>query len=207
MVERLIRWIERFFGTRRRQPDSAKPDPAAHVMQPAETAQYTVGTVVAELVPYDEHLLERSRTQWQFGDWESLASLERNQLLHHPDRARLAIFAAAGRLQLGQNDDASALVRAAIEWGASKRLVSQMLISGVHNNLARALTVVGEPAHALQHFEAAIAVGAPSSDARLLVHARKTLQLDQMREESEQFRLAFDRAESSLPRNERQEGP
>ena len=30
------------------------------------------------LVPYDENLLERSRTQWQFGDWESLAKLERD---------------------------------------------------------------------------------------------------------------------------------
>ena len=207
MVERLIRWIERFFGTRRRQPDSAKPDPAGHVMQPADTAQDTVGTAVAELVPYDEHLLERSRTQWQFGDWESLASLERNQLLHHPDRARLAIFAAAGRLQLGQTDDASAFVHSAIEWGASRRLVSQMLISGVHNNLARALTVVGESAHALQHFEAAIAVGAPSSDVRLLVSARKNLQLDQMGAEREQRLLAFDSPERSLPRNESQETP
>lgn len=176
-------------------------------MQPAATAQETVGAVVAELVPYDEHLLERSRTQWQFGDWESLASLERNKLLHHPDRARLAIFAAAGRLQLGQTDDASAFVRSAIEWGASKRLVSQMLISGVHNNLARALTVGGESAHALQHFEAAIAVGAPSSDVRLLVQARKNLQLDQLREESEQLRLAFDSPESSLPQAECQERP
>ena len=26
------------------------------------------------LVPYDENLLERSRTQWQFGDWERLAA-------------------------------------------------------------------------------------------------------------------------------------
>jgi hypothetical protein len=28
------------------------------------------------VVPYDENLLERARTQWQFGDWQSLASLE-----------------------------------------------------------------------------------------------------------------------------------
>jgi hypothetical protein len=26
--------------------------------------------VEASLVPYDENLLERSRTQWQFGDWQ-----------------------------------------------------------------------------------------------------------------------------------------
>jgi hypothetical protein len=51
------------------------------------------------LVPYDENLLARSRTQWQFGDWESLAKLDRDALQHHPDRAKLALLAAAGHLQ------------------------------------------------------------------------------------------------------------
>lgn len=30
------------------------------------------------VVPYDENLLERSRTQWQFGDWESLTTINRD---------------------------------------------------------------------------------------------------------------------------------
>jgi hypothetical protein len=34
----------------------------------------------AHLVPFDENLLERSRTQWQFGDWASLATLDRDTL-------------------------------------------------------------------------------------------------------------------------------
>ena len=42
---------------------------------------------VQNVVPYDETLLERSRTQWQFGDWESLTLLARDTLQHHPDRA------------------------------------------------------------------------------------------------------------------------
>ena len=51
--------------------------------------------------PYDEALLERSRTQWRFGDRPSLATLTRNTLQHHPDRAKLALLVAAGHQQLG----------------------------------------------------------------------------------------------------------
>lgn len=57
------------------------------------------------LVPYDENLLERARTQWQFGDWESLAKLNRDTLQHHPDRAKLALL-AAGHLQTDNPDAA-----------------------------------------------------------------------------------------------------
>ncbi len=46
----------------------------------------------AHPVPYDENLLERARTQWQFGDWASLMKLERDTLQHHPDRAKLALL-------------------------------------------------------------------------------------------------------------------
>jgi hypothetical protein len=53
-------------------------------------------------VPYDENLLERSRTQWQFGDWDSLAKIDREMLQHHPDRAKLALLATAGQLQTGE---------------------------------------------------------------------------------------------------------
>ena len=34
-----------------------------------------VTEIEACLCPYDENLLERSRTQWQFGDWQSLAEI------------------------------------------------------------------------------------------------------------------------------------
>ena len=53
----------------------------------------------SRLVPYDETLLERARVQWQFGDWDSLAALDRVTLQHHPERGRLALLAAAGYLQ------------------------------------------------------------------------------------------------------------
>lgn len=129
-------------------------------------------TVTAHLVHYDENLLERARTQWQFGDWQTLAQIARDTLQHHPDRAKLALLAAAGRLQTGQDAEARQYIRLAQDWGVGKKLITQILIAGVHNSLGRAAAIGNQQHRALQHFESAIATGTPGSDRRLLTQAR-----------------------------------
>lgn len=132
------------------------------------------------LVPYDENLLERARTQWQFGDWQSLAQLDRVTLQHHPDRAKLALLAAAGRLQTGNDAEARQFIRLAKDWGVSKKLVSQILIAGVHNSLGRAAAICNQQHRAVQHFASAIGTGSPGSDCRLLTQARVNEQFTQL---------------------------
>jgi len=133
-----------------------------------------------DLVPYDENLLERSRTQWQFGDWDSLAAISRDTLQHHPDRAKLALLVAAGHQSLGNATEARQYTRLAMDLGCSKKLVSQILIAGVHNTLGRAAAISGQQQRSLKHFENAIHVGSPGSDARLLTQARVGQQLTQL---------------------------
>lgn len=132
------------------------------------------------LIPYDQALLERARTQWQFGDWQSLAQLSCNTLQHHPDRAKLALLAAAGRLQTGQDAEARQYIRLAQDWGVSKKLISQILIAGVHNSIGRAAAIGNQQHRALQHFENAITIGTPGADARLLTRGRTGEQLSQL---------------------------
>lgn len=131
-------------------------------------------------MPYDENLLERARTQWQFGDWESLAKIDPDTLQHHPDRAKLALLAAAGRLQNGNDAEAKKLIRLSQDWGISKKLICQILIAGVHNSLGRAAAIGNQQHRALKHFENAIAIGTPGSDAKLLTQARTGEQLCQL---------------------------
>lgn len=133
-----------------------------------------------EMVPYDEHLLERSRTQWQFGDWGTLAKLERDVLQHHPDRAKLALLAAAGHQQLGNVTATRKFVCLAQDWGCSKKLISQILIAGVHNTLGRAAAMEGNQNSARSHFEKAIATASPGTDARLLIQARARGELERL---------------------------
>lgn len=141
-----------------------------------------------ETMPFDESLLERARTQWLFGDWASLAQLDRGTLRHHPDRAKLALLAAAGQLQQGDNLAARQFTRLAQDWGCSKGLISQILIAGVHNTLGRAASLGTQQQRALRHFEASIAVGSPGSEVRLLVQARVTEQFAQLGLSSENIR-------------------
>jgi hypothetical protein len=135
----------------------------------------------AHLVPYDENLLERSRTQWHFGDWESLVQLRRDTLQHHPDRAKLALLAAAGHLQTESYDHARQYIRLAMDWGCSKQLISRVMVSGVHNILGRAAAIAGKQDRTLDHFEKAISIAFPDGDTRLLTRARIMKQLEQIR--------------------------
>ncbi len=121
---------------------------------------------------YDEHLLDRARTQWQFGDWKSLAALSREEIEGHPERAKLALLAAAGRLQTGQETETRQFIRLAQDWGVSKKLISQILVAGVHNSLGCASTICNQDRRALEHFDASISTGTHGSVNWLVVDAR-----------------------------------
>jgi hypothetical protein len=159
-----------------------------HKARSSDDHSETETTVVVEssentdsrLVPYDENLLERSRTQWQFGDWQSLAQLQRETLQHHPDRAKLALLAAAGHQHLGNMSAARQFTRLAQDWGCNKKLISQILIAGVHNTLGRAAAIGGRQQQALKHFENSVKIATPGGDLRLLVKARAREELAQL---------------------------
>ncbi|MBK8129399.1 MAG: hypothetical protein IPK53_10945 [bacterium] len=132
---------------------SKKPVSKRRKVKKVQTMQVVEVQPDHRLVPYDESLLERARTQWQFGDWDSLTKIERDALQHHPDRAKLALLAAAGNLQTDNAGAAKQFIRLAQDWGCSKRLVSQILVAGVHNSLGRAALVTGQQPRAIKHFE------------------------------------------------------
>ena len=151
---------------------------AKHASETMQFVEVTGETATVQSVDcYDEAMLERARTQWQFGDWESLAGLERDTLQQHPDRAKLALLVAAGHAQQGNMTEAKQCIRLAKEWGCKRALISRMLIAGVHNSLGRAEAAAGRQAKAFKHFEGAIATGAPGSALRLSIQARTNHQL------------------------------
>jgi hypothetical protein len=130
--------------------------------------------------PYDETLLERSRTQWQFGDWKSLSTIDIANIQCHPDRAKLALLAATAHLQLGNTTIARTFTHLAKEWGCPKNLINQLLIAGVHNSLGRAAALTGKESKAYEHFCHSVTLGIPGSEVRLLAPARANLQLTQL---------------------------
>lgn len=173
--------VRRNAGSPTRKPRQVSTAPTRRETQ-AETTKLIADEVSTSAVhvPYDENLLERSRTQWQFGDWESLAQIDRDMLQHHPDRAKLALLVTAGHLQTGKTGTARQLAQLALDWGCSRKLVTQVLAAGVHNSLGRAAALAGQRARALGHFNSAITTGSPGSEARLIAHARTGEQLAQL---------------------------
>lgn len=182
MLNSLTKWIRRLFGSKPQEPEQDDAAAFAFSEEPPSTGK-KVTAFAAEgisVVPYDENLLERARTQWQFGDWESLAKLERSTLQHHPERAKLALLAASGHFQQGNVSVAKQFIQLAQDWGCSKRLLGQVLIAGVHNSLGRAAASMGEKDRAMSHFGNAVSLVTPGSDLRLVTRARTLEQYSQL---------------------------
>jgi FkbM family methyltransferase len=131
----------------------------------------------AALPILDADLLDRARTQWQYGDWDSLQQIDATRLRGHPDRAKLALLGAAGHLQGGSLDQARRLTRQALEWGCGRRVVSQVLTASVHNVLGRVACIAGREDRARQHFELSISSVDSATDVHLLGHARSVREM------------------------------
>jgi hypothetical protein len=164
----ILHWLR----GRGKQQENSVPDTEADNPENGETSAETSSSEVLPAVFYEKNLFERSRTQWQFGDWESLAQIKRDSLYHHPRRASLALLAAAGHQQRGDMEATREFTRLAREWGASKKTVSQVLIAGVYNTLGKASALCGQQQRALGHFEESLRTAGDGGDVRLLVGAR-----------------------------------
>ena len=128
----------------------------------------------------EKNLLESSRTQWQLGDWANLTKLQLKTLQDHPARDELALLAAVGQLQTGNIEEGRQLTGMARDWGCSKKLMSQLLISGVYNSLGRIAACSGQAQHAIQLFESAMEIAVINSELRPLTERRIYSQLSQL---------------------------
>ena len=178
--------------------DTLEAQSAAPSQPPGPDSQQHLQAAGPAKGDHDPDLLERARTQWQFGDWASLAQLANQPLAHHPDRARLALFAAAGLLQQGNREPAEELVHQAREWGCDTTWMRRILVAGVYNSLARARLLQGREADAAHLTEVACTTGMPSGEARLVIPARIAYQAAALGRPQPRLGLAFNR-KGSLP--------
>ena len=116
---------------------------------------------------------DRARTQWQLGDWDSLAVAEAEVLQDDPHRAELAALAACAHLQRGNKTDARRLLTAASRWHCPPDFLARALAAGIENNMARYHEVCGHTEKS-QRLLAASA-GAFGGDGRLAAQTRLAL--------------------------------
>lgn len=130
--------------------------------------------------PYNTQALPTAREQWQRGDWAALADMTLDQLQDHPDRAKLALLAAAGHMQLGRNDQGADCLRQAKAWGCNPQLMRQVVIAGVHNTLGKAAALADMPDRADQHFAASLRTVMPMASGGNSLKERVTTQSKQI---------------------------
>lgn len=164
--------IRKWLKKRRYQPTFALQKIAASAQPTRARAEVDAIEPTSHLVPYDENLLELSRTQWHLGDWASLANLKRDTLQHHPDRAKLALLAAAGQMQSNNTPAAQQFIRMAQDWGCSKRMVSQVLVAGVYSTLGKATLIAGDQQRALGHYKTAASLANQKANAGMLAEVQ-----------------------------------
>lgn len=135
----------------RSQQESSPPTTASSAIAPTGAAP---GVPVSKVS--DGDFVEQTRHQWKRGDWDGLASMDLFALEQHPDRAKLALLAAAGHLNLGRLDAARRIARTALSWGGSRQLLTHILTRAVHHSLERIATLNGNDQRALSHSQNAL---------------------------------------------------
>ena len=93
------------------------------------------------------YILEQCRS----GDWESVASIEVEQLADLSRRAELAVFTGVAKIRSDEKDTGLSALRQAMEWGASAKMIARVLLSSIHNHIARANIALEDPVVALKH--------------------------------------------------------
>lgn len=145
---------------------------------------------------YDQDLLDKYRTLWQSGEWESLVTLDSDILEHHPDRAKLALIIASAWQQLNELIIARGFIKKAKDWGCDKKLIAQIVIAGVHNTLGRVASLNGDEVRAMTHFRDA--VKGVSGDAKLASQARAQTAFMRLAASNQQIKLHNDSSNSSI---------
>ena len=120
----------------------------------------------------EDELLEKVKSLWQFGDWEKLSELSYSFIESQRYRALIALYVAAAHIQLDNLDRGQRFIFYAQAWGFSKRRLAEILISGVHNTLGRAASLVNQADRAQKHYKCSLRIGTGGWTSDLIPQAR-----------------------------------
>lgn len=121
---------------------------------------------------YDPNLIDRSITQWQFGDWPGLLSISRETIEQHPERAKLALLVATANAQQGFSNEAREYTLLAKKWGCSSEIIARILIAGTYNSIGRAAALTDDVDLVHHFFDLSLTTGTPGGAVGMMLRAR-----------------------------------
>lgn len=129
----------------------------------------------------DNHL-QLAKTFWLEGDWNGLIAFS-EEVADCSNQAELAIYFAAAFSYQKNRDQAEyywQLAAKCSETNISKQDCYRLLISGVHNSLARTRAINGELDKSHQHWDSALGIVVSGPQKRLAKQVRARKQLQQL---------------------------
>ncbi len=99
----------------------------------------------------DGGLLADIKKAWQFGDWAALVELDLDEVKRALGSSEGLVFIAAAYLQVGQFKLAKQLIKE-----ADPNLTQQILLAGVHNNLAAANALADNASVVFSHYQQSV---------------------------------------------------
>ena len=108
--------------------------------------------------------IDKMRLLWAVGDWTQFENITEEKIKSHCERLILALFAAAGRINVQDYEKAREYLALAINWGATINLVSEFLVSGVQINIAKSSHAAGRKTQAKFYIERNTALGIIDKD-------------------------------------------
>lgn len=129
---------------------------------------------------YEPNLIDRSITQWQFGDWPGLLSISRETIEQHPERAKLALLVATANAQQGLSNEAREYTLLAKKWGCSNEIIARILIAGTYNSIGRAAALTDDADLMHHFFDLSLSTGTPGGAVDMMLRARINEQYRQL---------------------------
>lgn len=134
----------------------------------------------SEAIEYDASILSVAKSKWIFGQWEELATININEYIQHPERAKVALLVASAHQQMNCIDEAKKFISLAKAWGCDNELVSKLLISGIENSLAKIHALNKNNEAARTYFDRSLTMLIGESDANAIRNARSISELSNL---------------------------
>ena len=127
----------------------------------------------------DNEPLSLAKANWIFGDWHALASIELSASEERDDLAPLAALKAIGFQQLNDASSCKKYLQIARVSGCTDETLNKLLLSGMHNTLARLAALKKDTEMAQIHFRASLEglISPASANYQLAVQARAAREL------------------------------
>lgn len=125
---------------------------------------------VAELITMEssEKSYNAVKAAWFLGAWQKLVAEDPNVYKEHEQHAKILAFISSAHFQLGNTDLGLELAKKSITAGIDYETLSAIMISSLHNSIAKVYSLLDEDEIAKHHFHDAMTIDGRNSDDFLL---------------------------------------